>query len=344
MAVSLIAASVLIIGAILFQSFSSIKASERIAIDALGELQEKNLYIAATAQKVAPDYLDLMGQQEKNYQFADAEQALDTGLAFDPSLAQGWMWKGKMLLCQQNFSEAWNILSGSHGHPVKSDPAALRLAEKYKDAGPVPDSGIPQLVRDFKSYNLAGGIPRLFYHLNRTPFDPETRFPAIAEALRVLNPGTGEITLTWNEANSGGWIISLGKHPDLNDISPLCGLDIRILNASHIGTPDLNLITESDMIELRLAGTQLNHLFVLDQFAGLKVLDISQTQIRNISNLVKYPKLSALNISGIEDLTISPQLRWCRNLKMLTVSGSFRDDPTIRSLAQRGVIIIYSDK
>ena len=50
------------------------------------------------------------------------------------------------------------------------------------------------------------------------------------------------------------------------------------------------------------------------------------------------------DISGIEGLTITPQLIWLRNLKMLTVSEDFREDPTIKSLSRRGVIIIYSDQ
>ena len=166
MAVGIIAASAAIIAAVLGQSFVSIKKNERVALDALAALQEKNDYIAATAKKVAPTYLDLMAREEKEYMFAAAEQALDTSLAFDPSLKMGWMWKGKMLLCQQRFSEAWNILSGHHGHPVRKDSAAIRLAEKHKGSGQVPDVGIPDLVRGFQRHNMAGGIPRLFYHLN----------------------------------------------------------------------------------------------------------------------------------------------------------------------------------
>ncbi|MEA2068609.1 MAG: serine/threonine-protein kinase, partial [Verrucomicrobiota bacterium] len=79
LAVGLMAASGTIIAAVLAQSFSSIKKSERVALEALGELQVKNDYIAATAATVAPDYLDFMAQQEKDYAFDAAEQSLDTG-------------------------------------------------------------------------------------------------------------------------------------------------------------------------------------------------------------------------------------------------------------------------
>jgi Leucine-rich repeat (LRR) protein len=116
------------------------------------------------------------------------------------------------------------------------------------------------------------------------------------------------------------------------------------LNASNIGSPDLKLLTESGMKELLLSGTVLNHLFELDQLGGLQVLDISRTRIRNLTILIKYPKLTSLDISGIDGLAISQQLVWSRDLNVLTVSEEFKDDPTIRSLANRGVIIIYTDE
>lgn len=343
MAIGIIAAAATIVAVVLARSFVSIKKNERVALDALAALQEKNDYIAATAKKVAPTYLDLMAREEKDNAFAAAEQALDTALAFDPSLKTGWMWKGKMLLCQQRYSEAWNILSGHRDHPVRKDSAAIRLAEKHKDSGPVPDAGIPELVRGFLSHNMAGGIPRLFYHLNQQPFDPATRFVAIAQSIQILNPKIENLHFSYQEANGGGWLIDASSNPNLDDISPLCGLDIRSLNASGTGAPNLKLLTGTGMRELRLSGTSLNHLFELDQLAGLQILDIGKTRIRNLVNIVKYPRLTSLDISGIDGLSIAPQLIWCRNLRVLTVSEKFKDDPTIRTLANRGVIIIYAD-
>ncbi len=341
MAVGLITASSMLIAAILANSFASIRRSERIALNALAELQVKNDYIAATARKVAPDYLNLMAREEKDYAFDAAEQALDTALAFDPALETGWMWKGKMLLCQQRFPEAWSILAGNHGHPVQHDAAALTLAKKYKDSGSVPDSAIPQLVADFKSHNVAGGIPRLFHHLNTAPFDPASRFPAIAEALRLLNPRIGELKIQW-AASGAGWQIDLANNPDLEDLTPLCGLRIAALDVGDSGTVDLNPVAGSALRELRLAGTPLTHLFDIDEFAGLEILDLGGTRIRNLGNIVKYPRLTTLDISRIEDLAIPPQLLWCRNLKRLTISEIHRDNPTVKNLARRGVIIIYT--
>jgi len=337
MAIGLIAASAATIAIILANSFASIKQSEQVALDALAALQEKNEYIQATAHRVAPDYLALSAQQERDYAFATAEQTLDTGLAFNPALAAGQMQKGKLLLCQQGFSKAWKILSA--GDPPTN---LLRLAEKYKASGKVPDAGIAQIVRDFRQNGMANGIPRLFHHLNRAPFDPETRFPAIAESLKVLNPKIENLLFSWKKA-SNGWKIDLSGNPNLDDISPLCGLEIQTLDASGIGSPDLKLLTEDGLRELRLASTQLNHLPDLDQLTGLRVLDLSGTRIRNLANLVKYPKLTQLDISHIEGLSISQQLIWLRQLKILTVAETFRNDPTVRALARHGTIIIYTD-
>ncbi len=343
LAVSMISVSAGIIATILTNSFSSIKKSEGIAVAALAELRETNEYIASTAKRVAPDYLDLMAQQEKEYAFNAAEESLNTCLAFDPLLEAGWLQKGKMLLSHREFANAWNILSGNHGHPVEKHPTASRLAKKYKDHDNLPDAELPQLVKDFKAYNVPDIIPRFFYHANKAPFDPETRFPALAKALEILNPKVETLNFAWNEMGADGWIIEIGNNPELEDISPLCGLKVRLLNANNIGIPDLKLLTEEGLLELRLSGSSLNHLVETDRMADLKLLDISNTRIRNLNSLIRYPKLTSLDISGIEDLTISPQLIWIRNLKILTVSETFRNDPTIRAISRRGVIIIYSD-
>ena len=343
LAVSLISASAAVIAAVLANSFSSIKESEGIALDALAELQQKNDYIASTAQKVAPDYLDLMLEQEKNYKFAEAEESLDTALAFDPNLESGWMHKGQMLMCRLDFSNAWKILSGTHGHPVQKKPAATRLAKKYRNTNKIADSDLPQLIKDFVAYGMSDSIPRLFQHLNQTTFDPGTRFPAIAESLQILNPGAETINFKWQAMGSNGWIIDMGNNPDLNIISPLCGLNILVLNASNTGALDLKLLNGINLMELRLSGTLITHLPDLEPLQKLQVLDISKTSIRNTSSMLKYPQLRSLDISGIQDLVVSPQLIWSQNLKMLTLAETFRNDPTVKALARRGVIIIYTD-
>ncbi len=342
-AVSMIALSAAMIAGVLVNSFSSIKQSESIALGALANLQEKNEYIANTAQKVAPDYLTLMMQQENSYEFDLATESLDTALAFDPALEKGWLWKGKMLLCQQDFVTAWDILSGNHGSPILKDLPTIRLAEKYKNQELISDTKLPQLVKDFKTHNMASGIPRLFYLLNKAPFNPETRFPAIAESLKLLNPKIKTLNFKWYELNTNDWLIDLGNNPELNNISPLCGLTISILNASKTGMPDLHLLTEDGLKELRIGGSQLNHLIELDRMNNLKVLDISKTRIRNLNTLIQHSKLTTLDVSEIVNLSISPQLIWNQNLKLLTVSEAFRNDPTIKALARRGVIIIYSE-
>jgi tetratricopeptide (TPR) repeat protein len=344
MAVGLIAASLLIIAAILANSFIKIRRSEQVALEALASLKEKNEYIAATARQVAPDYLELTDRAERAFEFQEAEQSLDTGLAFDASLAQGWLMKGKMLLAQQRFPEAWEIFSGAHDHPVEPDPAAFRLARKYKDADPVSDAELPQLVRDFINHGMTAAIPRLFYHLNRTDFDPDTRFPAISESLRLLNPDTGGVDLKWQQMAGSGWLLDLGTHPELNNIAPLCGLQILILNASNTGAIDTRLLTEEGMLELRLSGARLNRLPELASAADLQVLDISNTRIRNIDRILQYPSLRSLDISGINDLVVSPQLVWSQRLQMLTVAADLFNDPTVIALSRRGVVINYADE
>ncbi len=341
MAVSLIAASAALITVILVQSFNEIKASEQVAVSALAALQEKNDYIAETAKQVAPDYLTLAQREERTFAFDAAEQDLDRSLAFDPNNPAAWKLKLRMLLAQQRFTEAREILEGETG--PDDDDALRKLARSSGYAEPVTDADLPRLAIDFRSHGMSSGLPRLFHHLNQQPFDPETRFPALAESLKQLNPNVQELHFSWQAGEPNGWNIDIGNNPGLDDITPLCGLNIVNLKAHNIGTPNLALLTENGMRSLDLSKTQLNHLFDLDQLAGLRELNINGTRIRNISNIVKYPQLTSLDISHIDGLSISPQLVWCRNLKWLTVAERFRNDPTIQSLANRGVIIIYTD-
>jgi serine/threonine protein kinase len=344
MAVGLIAASVAVISGVLANSFFEIKRSENVALEALASLQEKNEYIEATARQVAPDYLNLMIRAEREFAFSTAEQALDTGLAFDPLLAEAWLNKGLILLSQQRFEEAWTILSGNHGYPVVKNPPAIRLAYKYKATHSISDADLPQLVEDFVTHGLTDNVPRLFYHLNQNAFDPESRLPAITKSLEILNPKISEIHIMWQPLGRGGWLLDLSGNPELDDISPLCGLKILILNASKTGTLDLNLLTEVGLMELRLSGARINHLPSRDEFLNLQVMDLSNTRVRDISNILQFPKLRTLDISGIEDLTISPQLLWSQNLQLLTVSRPFQNDPTVLALQRRGIVIIYTDE
>ncbi len=330
----LLAGSALVIGVIMANSYASIKAT-------LADLQEKNDYIAATARKVAPDYLDLAQRAEREHAFEDAEQAIETCLAFDPENPAALDLKARMLISQQRFAEAWAILNG--GHAPEETAALRRLAETYLGEGAVADELLPQFVADLRAAGMDNEIPRLFYHANTQPFVSETRFPALAASLGILNPLLSNPKLEWKATNSG-WSIDIGDNPGLDDISPLCGLKIEALEADRIGSPNLELLVGTGLRKLNLAHAPLNNLFDLDRFADLEELNLQGTNIRNISNIVKYPKITTLNISDIDGLSITPQLVWNRNLRLLTVSAAFRNDPTIQSLARRGVIINYTER
>jgi serine/threonine protein kinase len=342
LAVSLIAGAGVLIAGILIQSFNSIRASEQVAVTALTELQTKNEYIEATAQKVAPDYLKLMREQEKNFKFDAAEQSLETGLAFDPRLQEGWIEYVKLKLAKLEYKDALLILHDETKALADSASSLIQLSKKYQSANPIPDTDIPRMIRDFTYYGLADKLPRMFYHLNLQDFDPETRFPALAEAIKILNPKVKDLNFSWIETTNG-WIIDISNNRELNDITPLCGLNISMLNASYIGAPDLTLLTEPGLMELRLKGTDLNHLPQLAQLKELQLLDISETRIRNTSNIIQYPNLVSLNLSGISGLELSNQLIWNQKLKVLTISNKFIQHPVIKALKQRGVIIIFSD-
>ncbi len=340
-AFTLIAASVAVIAIITAKSFRSVKASEQVALDALAALQEKNDYIAQTAKQVAPDYLKLAQREERSYAFDAAERDLERSLAFDPRNPTAWQMKLRILLAQQRFAEAREILAGETG-PEDSD-ALRKLARTGDYASPVADADLARMAADFHRNGLADSLPRLFYHRNQIPFNPDTHFQTIAEILKLLNPAVDQLNFNWESVGPDGWAIDISNNPGLDDLTPLCGLNIVDLNAGNIGTPEFALLTGGQLRTLNLSGARVNHLPVLDQFTGIVELDISGTRIRNISDIARYARLTSLNISNIDDLTISPQLIWCRNLQWLTVAEAHRNDPTIQSLARRGTIIIFTD-
>ena len=68
------------------------------------------------------------------------------------------------------------------------------------------------------------------------------------------------------------------------------------------------------------------------------------TKIRNLSDILIYPKLTELNLSGIENLELSPRLIWCQKLKKIIVSPNIEDQDILKSLITRGVIINYDSQ
>lgn len=341
LAVSLIGGTGIIIAAILARSFNSIQRSEQIAVDALTELQKKNEYIASTARRVAPDYLRLMKEQEKNFDFAGAEYSLNTGLAFDPNIPESRIEKVKILLCNQQFSEAWKLLTEMDFSASKYS-SLQKLVDKYKNKTALSPSEIPGFVKDFRTYGIPDKLPRLFFTLNQSTFNPDDHFKVLSDCLSTLNPNAKDLNFNWSPADKAAWTIDISNNPNLSDITPLCGLNLLQLNAEHTGAIDLSMLTENTLTGLNLNKADLNHLSGLDHLINLQSLDISETRIKNISVLLKHPNLTTLNISNIEDLEISPQLILNQKLKMLTVSEKLRNDPTVMALARRGVIVIYT--
>jgi hypothetical protein len=78
----------------------------------------------------------------------------------------------------------------------------------------------PDLVQDLITHNLQKGIPRLFFKLNQKPFNPKTRFIAIAKSLQLLNPKVKELHFSYQEAQDGSWNIDMSNNLNLDDIFP----------------------------------------------------------------------------------------------------------------------------
>lgn len=340
-AFALLITALIIISLTLLFSFRSIRASEQIALHALDQLQQKNAYIEQTALAVAPDYLELARQHEYQYRYTQADEALTTALTFHPTHPESRLLRAYIHLSHLEFQQAHNLLNQTDGIPTTPNPPALRLAQKYKDTPPITDAQLPTLIQAFIQHNLTPLLPRLFHHLNQTPFNPDTRFPALEKCLQQLNPDTPNLTLHHTSFGSSGFLINLSQNPELNTLTPLSGIPIIILNLNGTGRPDLAPLQLNSIRELRLAQTRLESLNQIGDLPQLNILDLSHTRIRNLSSILRYPKLTTLNLSGIENLELSPRLIWCRQLKTITLTPQTQTPQALRPLINRGIILIY---
>lgn len=352
-AIALISASLVIITAVLINSFREITTSEReahaarlVATRRLEILKEQKAYIDSTAKKVAPDYLTLMKKEEAEYRFNSAEEALNTSLAFDPSLAKARKAKAETLFSRLQFKAALEWLEDPKNQPPTPNDLLKKMAARYA-AQQTQNQSLPQsqwipLVKELQENKLTTILPRLFYHLNSQPLDTQDHLAFLDSALRITNPDAQNIKLSGSQRVNGAWDLTIGNDARIENITPLCGLRIEYLNLSGCGAPDLRPLTDPALKELSLSGTTYNHLFISETLKNLERLDISRTNIRNLTRLTSFPNLTQLDLSGIPNLQPPDHLLWNSNLRQLTVSASLRQDPTVQLLATRNVIIIYT--
>ena len=123
---------------------------------------------------------------------------------------------------------------------------------------------------------------------------------SLKRCLEIVNPEVRNLNLNYNALGTSNFIINLGNNKELNNLTPLSGLNISVLNLNGSGRPNLLPIRIDTLRELRLANTRLETLDEIGNLPELNVLDISNTKIRNLSDILIYPKLTELNVSGIE--------------------------------------------
>ncbi len=337
----LLITALIVISITLFFSFRSIQASEKIALNALDQVQQKKVYIEQTALNVAPDYLELAQQHEYQYRYTQADKALTTALTFNPLHPESRLLRAYIHLSHFEFQQAYDLLNQTDGIPTTPNLPALRLANKYKNTLPITDAQLPTLIQAFIQHNLTPLLPRLFHHLNQAPFNPETRFASLEKCLQKLNPDTPNLTLRHTSFGSAGFLIDLAQNSELNTLTPLSGLPIIILNLNGTERPELAPLQLDALRELRLAHTRFESLNQIGDLPQLNILDLSHTRIRNLSTILRYPNLTTLHLNGIENLELSPRLIWCRQLKTLTLTPKTQTPQVLQPLINRGIILIY---
>ena len=102
---------------------------------------------------------------------------------------------------------------------------------------------------------------------------------SLKRCLEIVNPEVRNLNLNYNALGTSNFIINLGNNKELNNLTPLSGLNISILNLNGSGRPNLlPIINYIRFVELRLANTRLETLDEIGNLPELNVLDISNTK------------------------------------------------------------------
>jgi serine/threonine protein kinase len=337
-----------------FQEGRSVSAKEDTKREMLVKFVKRNKAFSATAFGAVVvllvvlgftfrNYLDLIKQQHRTRQavpaflragqlalndrkFQDALDQATVAVDYDPDNADAHLFKGKLLIVQQQFSQARMELE-KYQKLRPGDVAAgkyLKLCHQARSADATTCLAFAELFTEEKEYGLADGTMQGFgantvdarnklFQLYRKRI--EERWPSLGNRLSM--DSTGKYTL-----NFGGC-------EQVSDLSPLRGMPLTTLDLSQCRqVRDLSPLHDMPLTSLNL--TECGQVRDLSPLHGMSLTALNLTfcvQVGDLTSLQGVP-LTALSISAcgqVRDLSplrgmklTSLNLAYCSQIRDLS--------------------------
>lgn len=315
---SLAAISLIVVFAILATSFFEIRRSElaalesgRAAREALKKYTDEQQSKYQVGLLAAPH---LMLQAKEAIQTLDYDQAIslfEHAVSLDKDDTEAWWHLAALRLGRLEFDQA--ALAFSHVPkpdpplPYTPPPDLQGVLEKYSRLA--REKGTGALVKaqdDFITDIINAGhtawpfrqiaLGVFFKNHNRNP--KTVNFGTIEKALRLMNPDATDMVFTHEDTPMG---LKITLHGEMvNQICPLIGLPVSVLDASGTGDMDLQLLFDAPFISIDLSRSSTWNIHPLIQNSTLQELRLVGWRNKDYSRLFDLPKLKRLIVDSAD--------------------------------------------
>jgi serine/threonine protein kinase len=268
-----------------------------------------NNYLALLKQRertrqAVPAFLRAGQLAVNDRQFKDALDHATVAVDYDPSNADAHLFKGKLLIVQQQFSQARSELE-KYQQLRPADGSAGKLVNLCQQARPEDASSylaFADLFTEQKEYGLADGMLQAF---GANAVQARRRMHELYRQ-RIDAAWSGLASRLWVDA-SGKFTLNFGDCAQVSDLGPLQGMPLNVLDLNRCRqVRDLTPLHRMPLTSLNL--TECNQVRDLGPLRGMALsrLDlVGCSQVVDVIPLQGMP-LTNLNLNGCAVRDISP--------------------------------------
>lgn len=264
-----------------------------------------------------------------------AMNEVSKALLADPLLVPGWLLKGRIHLSLMEYDRALksfekaNALAASGGWEGEDDiPALMSLTNSLSRAMGNQFVGGIQSLRD-TGLGPNQTVAALLEFLSNKPALRKSSTSALGPFARVPTPSETALALT--EANRltfpavvddlGMGRVKVSLTPDAGDLSALKALNVSVLTMPNCQTIDWDTIVQLSLEGLDVSGCELEALpFHQRGYLRIRSLNLANTHISSIEVCRNMPLLESLDLTRTDVTDLSP-LANNRNLRSLNITG-----------------------
>ncbi len=280
--------------------------SEQRAMDALERLRDEQMEKLRLGRLATPQLLNHAEELIRTLQYNEALTELNLIVTLDSSLAQAWTRKGFLHLGRQEFSEAIQVFDRlpNYMRRPKRDTAlrAGEIADKYRQLN-APDEVLAypqllQLIQDITNKTNALGadvqeivLGQLFQKINHTGSADSAHLEFIRDALNLLNSTATNLIYQYR-SDTNDLVLELhGKQ--VNQIMPLAGLPVSVLDISGTAITELRWLRNSDLQVLNLTDTLVKDLAPIFNLpiTELRLVNCGNVRLEQLRNMPKLEKV-----------------------------------------------------